>query len=742
MTDKIQQQSSQSPESSIDKALALIPSIEFDSSGGVADANEAMLEALDYTESEISALSLEGIVSLDEPDQLWAAGESTPEPAELRTKSGDSISIFAICTRRGRGKNATRTLVAMPASDDRAEAAETASADAAWVEAISLSQAVIEFDLTGHILRANENFLAAAGYSLDEIVGKHHRIFCTDEYAASEDYKEFWRTLNRGQFFAGEVERKNKTGDTLWLQASYNPIMDSNGQVQSIVKFASDITESIDAKQRTDGMVKAISKSQAVIQFDLDGIITDANENFCGATGYRLDEIVGQHHRIFCDPSYASSPEYVAFWEALNRGEFAEGEFERRTKSGEALWIQATYNPIFDRAGKPTSVVKFAADITADVEDRAARAQKQQEQNDWLNAEVDKLLNVVSSAGRGELDARVVSDAEGPVGELGVGVNKMLSDLEAMVEADRARSEALSAEVNAILGVVSKAAKGDLTCSVESSAEGPVGELASGVNSMIGELREIVGHVITDTGQVTDQATTIDQEVAAMARRTEQLGATTEEMSANVEELTASISSIAKNGRDADKLAKAASTDAKDGTLAVKESMEAMETINGSANEIGEIVKVISEIASQTNLLAFNAAIEAARAGQHGRGFAVVADEVRKLAERSSDATKEISKLIQESTSRIAKGAKVSENASHAFRQIADRVEQTYAAINQIATGAEEQATAASDVNSGIQSVSEDAEQSAHSCEQIAQTCRLLSEQSKGLQDLVSRFTV
>ena len=231
------------------------------------------------------------------------------------------------------------------------------------LEALHRSQAIIEFSLDGTIERANDNFLQAVGYSLEEIQGKHHRIFCDPEYAESDEYKNFWDDLRKGEFKAGEFKRFDKSGNTIWIQASYNPIFDFQGNPTGVVKFASDITERKLKAAKSQSQLDAISRSQAVIEFELDGTIVRANENFLAVTGYTLEEIQGQHHRIFCDPGYANSSEYKQFWDDLGKGEFKAGEFKRFDISGNTVWIQASYNPIFDSEGNPTGVVKFASDI-------------------------------------------------------------------------------------------------------------------------------------------------------------------------------------------------------------------------------------------------------------------------------------------------------------------------------------------------------------------------------------------
>ncbi len=233
------------------------------------------------------------------------------------------------------------------------------------IDAIGKAQAVIEFNLDGTVLTANENFLQCLGYRLDEIKGQHHRIFCDSAYTNSPAYGAFWQKLNRGEFDAGVYLRIGKGGKEVWIQASYNPVFDVNGKPYKVVKFATDITGEKNRGAEFEGKLNAINKAQAAIEFNLDGTVLTANENFLQCLGYRLDEIKGQHHRIFCDSAYTNSPAYGAFWQKLNRGEFDAGVYLRIGKGGKALWIQASYNPILNANGKVYKVVKFATDITA-----------------------------------------------------------------------------------------------------------------------------------------------------------------------------------------------------------------------------------------------------------------------------------------------------------------------------------------------------------------------------------------
>jgi methyl-accepting chemotaxis protein len=242
---------------------------------------------------------------------------------------------------------------------------------AAIHQALDKVQAVIEFGLDGTVVSANEKFLDIFGYDLDEIVGRHHRIFCDPDYAQSEAYGEFWRGLARGERSAAEFKRLGKGGKEIWLQASYNPVLNKDGEPIGVVKFATDVTAVKLENAEFQGKVDAIDRSQAVIELGTDGTVITANDNFLRIFGYRLDEIVGKHHRIFCDPGYAESPAYHEFWQKLGRGEYDSGEFKRVGKSGAEIWLQASYNPIFDLNGKPRKIVKFATDITDEVQKRS-----------------------------------------------------------------------------------------------------------------------------------------------------------------------------------------------------------------------------------------------------------------------------------------------------------------------------------------------------------------------------------
>ncbi|HEV3427577.1 MAG TPA: PAS domain-containing methyl-accepting chemotaxis protein [Paraburkholderia sp.] len=545
--------------------------------------------------------------------------------------------------------------------------------------ALNRVQAVIEFDLQGIILHANDNFLKTLGYTLDEVRGKHHRMFCDPQYVCSDAYRAFWERLGRGEFDRGEYRRVARDGREIWINASYNPVLDKQGRAYKIIKFATDITQAKQEHAESAGRLRAIDKAQAVIEFDTSGIVLQANQNFLDTLGYRLDEIQGKHHRMFCEESYAAAPEYREFWAKLNRGEYDMGRYKRIGKGGRVVWIQATYNPIFDVNGRLYKVVKFANDVTAQVE---------------------------------------------------------------LEESVKRRADDDQRKVEKLLDTVRKAASGDLSGEVDVQGDEPIDQLAAGIKSMMSDLAGVIGKVVESAGTFKDSSQDIAARADTVAGGAQLLGATVEEMNASIEELTASINSIADNSRGADQLAKDTQQEAERGSKAVTRSIEAMELINRSSEDIGEIIKVIGEIASQTNLLAFNAAIEAARAGEHGLGFSVVADEVRKLAERSSQATKEISKLINESVKRVAQGSEISKQAGEAFERILSGVSRTTQAISEISCGADEQLIAAREVAAAIQQVAEETEKSAGACDTIARAAASLKGGAEGLDKTVARFVV
>lgn len=375
----------------IDKSQAMI---EFNLDGTIITANNNFLNAMGYTLDEIvgkhhSMFVDDELRASNEYLQFWDKlnrGEFVSGEFKRVDSVGHEVWIQAsynpILDDSGRPYKVVKF-----ASDITASKQQTADYRG-QIEAIGKSQAVIEFDMDGTIRHANDNFLGAMGYTLDEIKGKHHSMFASPEYAASDEYREFWATLNRGEFFAGEFQRLGKGGKEVWIQASYNPILDASGRPFKVVKYASDITAQKIQAADHEGQIAAIGKSQAVIEFEMDGTIRHANENFLGAMGYTLSEVQGKHHSMFADEETANSQEYRDFWAKLNRGEYEAGEFKRFGKGGKEIWIQASYNPILDANGKPFKVVKYASDITA---------QKQQEAESRKLADLSSALKLCNA---------------------------------------------------------------------------------------------------------------------------------------------------------------------------------------------------------------------------------------------------------------------------------------------------------------------------------------------------------
>ncbi len=287
------------------------------------------------------------------------------------------------------------------------------------IAAISKAMAVIEFTLDGKILTANDNFLVTVGYALDEIKGQHHAMFVDPAYRQSAEYRQFWEKLGRGEYEAAQFKRIAKGGREVWIQASYNPIMDVNGKPFKVVKYATNITEQKIRQADYEGQLGAISKSQAVIEFGLDGRILTANDNFLGALGYSLNEVKGQHHSMFVDPVERQGGEYRSFWEKLGRGEYDAGQYKRIAKGGREIWIQASYNPIMDVNGKPFKVVKYATDVTVQVE--AARV---------IREAVHETQEVVNAAKLNDLTQRIpMAGKTGDIATLCEGVNALIASM-------------------------------------------------------------------------------------------------------------------------------------------------------------------------------------------------------------------------------------------------------------------------------------------------------------------------
>ena len=289
--------------------------------------------------------------------------------------------------------------------------------------AISRSMAVIEFDLTGKILSANDNFLKILGYSLNEVQGGYHRLFVESSYASSNDYAQFWQRLNRGEFFADRFKRIGKGGKVVWIEATYNPVLDMAGKPYKVIKVATDITKAVLVESDNNGQLAAINRAMAVIEFDLQGNVLTANDNFLKTLGYQLNEIKGKHHRMFVEPEYSQSAEYSQFWSTLAVGKFLAATYKRIGKSGKVVWLEASYNPIFDADGKPYKVVKYASDVT------------QNENNkQMLTTAVSRVSEVLMEMSNGNLTRRVEGDFTGQLGELQKAINAMADKLSSVVQ--------------------------------------------------------------------------------------------------------------------------------------------------------------------------------------------------------------------------------------------------------------------------------------------------------------------
>ncbi|HEY2822204.1 MAG TPA: PAS domain S-box protein [Candidatus Acidoferrum sp.] len=579
-----------------------------------------------------------------------------------------------------------------PAAGSDAGFDETRSADddrereemLGQMAAISKSQAVVDFEMDGTIVSANENFLRAMGYMADEVKGKHHSMFVEESYRNSPDYREFWAKLNRGEYQADEFKRIGKGGKEVWIQASYNPILDLNGKPFKVVKYATDVTAQKLTAADAAGQIAAIGKSQAVIEFRMDGSIVEANENFLRVMGYMADEVKGKHHSMFVEESYRNSPDYREFWAKLNRGEYQAGEFKRIGKGGKEVWIQASYNPILDLNGKPCKVVKYATDITP-----------QKTAAEDLRRKVDSMLSAVSAASKGDLTQEITVSGQDAIGQMGIGLSALFTNLRSSI--------------------------------------GKIGQTAATLATASGELSTVSQQMSANAEETSSQANVVSAAGEQVNRNLQTVATGSEEMSVSIKE-------IAKNATEAAKVATEAVKAAQTTNVTVSKLGE-------SSVEIGQVIKVITSIAQQTNLLALNATIEAARAGEAGKGFAVVANEVKELAKETAKATEDISRKI-ESIQIDTKGAveaigaitRIITQVNDISNSIASAVEEQNATTNEMSRNVTEAARGASEIAKNIAGVAEAAQSTSHGAGDSQKAAQQLTAMSGELRELVGQF--
>jgi methyl-accepting chemotaxis protein len=423
------------------------------------------------------------------------------------------------------------------------------------ITALERSMAVVEFDLDGKVLRANDNFLRTMGYRAEALVGKSHRDFCPAALVRSAQYSEFWAQLRAGTFVSGTFQRLNGQGQVVWLEASYNPVVDEQGRVFKVVKYALDVTAKVAQEAETRSKLVALDRAMAVIEFDLAGNILVANDNFLQVMGYSLGEIKGKQHRLFCEPSLINSSEYSDFWRRLNAGEFFSGQFKRLGKHGRVVWLEATYNPVYDAEGKLYKIVKFASDITERVE-KFEEDSRGASRAYHISAETEKVAEqgaqVIQETAR---EMRQIADNIGSSARL-VG---QLGD----------RSEQITAIVNTIRGIADQTNLLALNAAIEAARAGDQGrgfavvadevrQLAGRTSRSTAEIAEMIGKILAETREAVASMNTTQEGAQRGVTLADQAGSVILQIRAGTSDAVEAVSMFASKMDESEVIPKSA----------------------------------------------------------------------------------------------------------------------------------------------------------------------------------------
>ena len=656
---------------------------------------------------------------------------------------------------------------------------------------VDSSFASIEFDSKGTVLSANNNFVSALGYNFQEdIVGKHHSLFVDTDYKNSNEYTQFWRGLADGRTQSGEFKRIKRDGSEIWIQASYTPLKDENGNVFKVIKIASDITigkveiiknnlEIEDLKREIETRMNLVNEICIVSEVDLKGYITYVNDKHCEVSQYTRDELIGQNQNIVRHPDMAKEV-FKELWATVGRGQVFRGPVKNRKKDGTPYYVDGVFAPVLGANGKPTKYIGVRYENTQiTIEKQSADGLSAAIDTSYAYIEFDLKGNVITANNnflsvlgyslneiQGKHHRMFVDPAyvnsSGYVkfwDDLGMGIAQndlykriTRSGKEIWIQAvyspvkdemgrivkfvklatdvteatEAAKDTQLAAEE--ATRVLGSLSEGDLTQKYEIETKGNLKIMGESLNKTIETLSELISIVVTNADNIAAASTQMSSSAQQLSEGATGQASSVEEISSSMEQMAANIQQNTSNSRQTEKISTQAAVDILESKESVIETVTSMKTIASK-------ISIIGEISRQTNLLALNAAVEAARAGEHGRGFAVVAAEVRKLAERSQLAASEIDEVS-------GKSVDIAQKSGDMLNLVVPNIQKTSDLVQEITASSIEQTSGADQINSAIQNLNNVVQENAATAEEMAAGAEELNAQAEQLQEAVSFFKI